>query len=346
MSETRIDSFGQIRTLIGDLFHIRPMVYWTDFTLTMIVAWGSFWMAFQTASMGLKGLLLCLSTLAFFRGLIFVHEIAHLRGKALPGFRWAWNALCGMMFFLPGYMYSGHSGHHRIASFSTIDDPEYIPVAYQHPLEILAPLVVFAFVPLVLALRSLLVCPISLAVGGRFRELLLRHASTLKMNLRFEWRNISEDDQRESALQDVLCIGWWAVFLFLCAWTGEWQILWHWYLIMYGILAINHVRNLAEHRFINVAGEKVNFEAQLLDSVTVTGFSPLASILLPVGLRYHSIHHMFPTLPYHALRQAEKRLAQALPKDHFYFETLEPTFSVTMLHFVKSVQAHQVARPS
>jgi hypothetical protein len=35
----------------------------------------------------------------------------------------------------------------------------------------------------------------------------------------------------------------------------------------------------------------------------------------PLGLRYHALHHLFPSLPYHALGTAHRRLIVALPPD-------------------------------
>jgi fatty acid desaturase len=338
-------STGDIRSLINDLFKVRAHVYWLDFFCTIAVAWGGFWAALQvpwTAPFW-KAAWLITCILAFFRGLLFVHEIFHRAGRISTAFRWAWNGLCGMPFFLPDYIYLAHAYHHRTASFSTKDDAEYVPVAWQRPLEILAPFAIFPFMPLLMAVRFLLLSPISLIAGGRLREWLLRHASTLKMNPWFEWKNISKEDRRTGARQDLLCFGGWAVFLVLFHRIGGWQILLQWYLVAYGLLAINHLRSLARHRYTNAGGDPVSSDAQLLDSVTIAGFSPLAVVLMPVGLRYHALHHMFPTLPYHALGQAHRRLVQSLPKDHLYFKTYETDFYSALRNFACTVVAHQAS---
>jgi fatty acid desaturase len=34
----------------------------------------------------------------------------------------------------------------------------------------------------------------------------------------------------------------------------------------------------------------------------------LAPIWAPVGLRYHALHHLLPSLPYHSLGEAHRRL--------------------------------------
>jgi fatty acid desaturase len=332
-------SFGEIRILMDDLFRVRPTLYWTDLSVTMIVAWGAFYAAVRTpwAPGPAKVGWMLLSAFAFFRGLVFIHELAHVPHNKLFGFRAVWNALCGMMFFLPDYTYAPHAKHHHKATFSTKEDPEYVPVAYQHVWEILAPFLIFPFVPLILAIRFLVAGPISLIVGGRFREWLLRHASTLKMNPAFEWNNISPAERRQSVYQDLLCLGWWIAFIAFCGRWGRREVLIDWYLITWFMFVINHIRSLARHRYINASGMKVGYEDQLLDSLTVTGFSPLTWLFMPVGLRYHSMHHMFSTLPYHALGPAHRRLLENLPADHLYRKTLVSSFSAALVNLFKTV---------
>ena len=38
----------------------------------------------------------------------------------------------------------------------------------------------------------------------------------------------------------------------------------------------------------------------------------------PVGLRYHALHHLFPTLPYHNLKAAHEYLLVHLPPESPY----------------------------
>ena len=61
----------------------------------------------------------------------------------------------------------------------------------------------------------------------------------------------------------------------------------------------------------------------MLDSVTMDNDSPLAVLINPVGLRYHATHHLFPSLPYHNMRAAHKRLLEKLPADSPYRRTVE-----------------------
>ena len=343
MEQRTWESFSDVRRLVDDLFLVRPSLYWLDFTLTMLVAWGSFIHALNIPWHAIwpKFGWLLLSTFAFFRGMIFTHEMAHVRLSELPGFRLAWNLFCGMFCFIPDYTYIPHAYHHRPATFSTKEDPEYIPVAYQRAVEILSPFFLFPFIPLVMAFRFLVAGPLSLVIGGSFREWLLRHASTLKMNPRYEWTTITSDDRRTAMVQDLLCFFWWLGFAVLCRFALGWQALAQAYVILYCTLMVNHLRSLARHRYINASGESVSYEAQILDSVSITGFSPASALLMPIGLRYHSVHHMFPMLPYYSLRQAHERLSKALPESHPYMKTRVPNFTTAISNFIRTVRSHE-----
>ena len=56
--------------------------------------------------------------------------------------------------------------------------------------------------------------------------------------------------------------------------------------------------------------------AQYLDSVNVPHW--IAGLWAPVGLRYHATHHLLPSLPYHSLGEAHKRISAALGPQSTY----------------------------
>src|SRR5215475_11981315 len=88
-------------------------------------------------------------------------------------------------------------------------------------------------------------------------------------------------------------------------------------------LGLNWVRNLAAHRYANTGGE-MTFVEQVEESVNIVRNSLVTLLLFPVGLRYHGLHHLFPSLPYHALGKAHRRLMNALPEDSPYRRTCCP----------------------
>jgi fatty acid desaturase len=96
----------------------------------------------------------------------------------------------------------------------------------------------------------------------------------------------------------------------------------HAYLTSVVLILMNSVRTLAAHRYLS-DGQEQSFVEQMLDSVTLDNDSLIAVLINPVGLRYHATHHLFPSLPYHNLRAAHKRLMAGLPADSPYRLTVE-----------------------
>lgn len=338
------DSLGRVRrALSDDLFRVRPALYWLDFGASMAIAWIAFILTLPRfcPSPVLRILWLLVSVLGFYRSLLFVHELVHQRNARLRTFRWVWNTLCGSMFFLPEFTYTIHSFHHLTSTFSTSEDPEYLPIAYEKPFGLLAPFLIFPLAPLALMLRFLVAAPLSWAIGGDFREALLRHASSLKMNPSFQWKDIPPEDRQLTVTQEIGCLFWWALFVFGAFAVGEPHIILHWYVVFWCILALNHIRSMVAHGYINVGGNRVTHEKQLLDSITIAGWSPMASLLAPVGLRYHSLHHLFPTLPYHSMAKAHKRLLETLPPEHAYRKTLVPDMATAFQTFFKTYLANR-----
>jgi fatty acid desaturase len=56
----------------------------------------------------------------------------------------------------------------------------------------------------------------------------------------------------------------------------------------------------------------------MLDSVNFPKNPVVTGLWAPVGLRFHALHHIFPTMPYHALARAHRRLIRDLPADSPY----------------------------
>jgi fatty acid desaturase len=96
------------------------------------------------------------------------------------------------------------------------------------------------------------------------------------------------------------------------------------------IAMVNNIRTLGAHRFIN-DGRELTFVEQLLDSVNYPKFSIIAEMWGPVGLRYHALHHLFPSLPYHNLGRAHQRLMAELPADSPYRQTNSDSLRQSLL---------------
>ena len=85
----------------------------------------------------------------------------------------------------------------------------------------------------------------------------------------------------------------------------------------------------------------------MLDSVTMDNDSLPAILINPVGLRYHTAHHLFPSMPYHNIRAAHRRLMERLPADSLYRQTVERSvWPVIAKLWDAAAQHRQPALPS
>src|SRR5262249_47116229 len=110
------------------------------------------------------------------------------------------------------------------------------------------------------------------------------------------------------------------------------------------LVMMNCLRTLASHRWSS-EGNEVTFVQQMLDSVTMDNDSPLAVLLNPVGLRFHATHHLFPSMPYHNMRAAHKRLMARLPADSPYRQTVVHSIWPVIANLWNRAAAHRVRRP-
>src|SRR5665213_655710 len=92
------------RKILRDLHVARPAVYWLDFVLCSSVGWAAFGLMVSTPPSARTLLLGTVSVLALYRGLSFLHEIAHIRKRSLPAFETVWNVLIGFPLLLPSFM--------------------------------------------------------------------------------------------------------------------------------------------------------------------------------------------------------------------------------------------------
>jgi len=80
---------------------------------------------------------------------------------------------------------------------------------------------------------------------------------------------------------------------------------------------LNQIRTLVAHLWEN-EGQPMTVTAQYLDSVNVPPPSLLPALWAPVGLRYHALHHLLPSLPYHSLAEAHRRVSAAVVPESPY----------------------------
>jgi len=119
-----------MKELIQDLFAPKPLLYWTDFLITVSVAYAFaaiYIMALPFSVIQVVTFLV--SGAALFRVGTFIHEIVHMSGRTMVGFRVAWNLVCGVPLLMHSLLYSNHLDHHNPRKHGTPADGEYLPLA-------------------------------------------------------------------------------------------------------------------------------------------------------------------------------------------------------------------------
>ncbi len=116
----------------------------------------------------------------------------------------------------------------------------------------------------------------------------------------------------------------------------------HAYLTSVVILMLNSLRTVASHRWYNEWNKpepEMTFIEQLLDSVNFPRRAIITELWGPIGMRFHALHHLFPSMPYHAMPAAHRRLMAGLPADSPYRRTVEKSLTSALVHLWRRAAA-------
>ncbi len=315
-------SAAALRRSVADLFDPKPAIYWLDLCLTGATGWLAFSLAVAVAPGSPAWVVwTLLAILALYRAAVFTHELVHIRKERLPGFRTAWNLICGVPLLAPSFMYDGvHQEHHFRSRYGTSRDGEYLPFGTPPRSRILVYFASHLLLPPLAVIRFGLLAPLSL-LSQSWRRALLERASSLSIDPGYH-RSVPDPVPASWARQEFACAAFvWAVAVSVVSGQLPLSVLMQYYVTLLGILLFNAIRTLAAHRYRN-RDRTLSFSEQLADSINVTGGGLATVLLAPVGLRYHALHHLFPTMPYHSLGAAHRRLLEKLPAGSAYHETL------------------------
>jgi fatty acid desaturase len=304
--------------LTRDLAAPRPWIYWTDMTASALGGYVSLAVAMTARSTGLAITAGAVAALALYRAISFIHEVSHMKHAALPGFRLGWNALVGVPLLTPSFMYEGvHNLHHARTRYGTSEDPEYLPLALMKPWTLPLFIVVSALAPIALLVRYAVLSPLSL-LGPKLRTLVMERYSALAINPQFR-RRAPEGEARMIWTRIEIAASVWALSIVALVTTGVVPLrsVLVAFAVVSAVAVVNQVRTLVAHLWEN-EGEAMTVTAQYLDSVNVPPPAYLPALWAPVGLRYHALHHLLPSLPYHALGEAHRRITAALDRDSPY----------------------------
>lgn len=299
-----------------DLATARPGIYWPDMLLSAAVGYAAL-----AGAMLIDNTLVAIgsgviATLALYRALLFIHELTHIHRNALPGFRLAWNLAVGIPMLTPSLMYENvHTLHHARTRYGTAEDPEYLPLALMKPWSLPLFILIALLAPPALLFRSAVLVPLG-AIFPRVRRMVWERFSALSINPAFRRRPPEGDFARQVLWQELGASAWAIAVLASVFWLG-WRPLAIALVVLSGTAVLNQLRTLVAHLWEN-DGEPMTVTAQFLDSVNVPPPAPLAELWAPVGLRYHALHHLLPSLPYHSLGEAHRRLRAKLGLNSTY----------------------------
>jgi fatty acid desaturase len=334
-------SLAQARHIVRDLFTPRPMVYWADFLLSAVGGMICFSLVrrrLEPFSIE-QGIVFVICCLLFYRATLFTHEMTHLRANSFRNFRIAWNLLCGIPFLMPSFTYYSHVEHHMRKHFGTDHDGEYLPLGTQSPWNIAWYLCQPFWLPIAALIRFMLLTPLTW-ISPQIHTWALKHASSMIMDPTYIRPLPTRKVLLIFRLQEVLCFMWCvgvatAMYLGIVPPVG---FLVTAYAVSVVILFMNALRTLGAHRYTNDEGQ-MTFVEQMLDSINYPRHPFLSALWAPVGLRFHALHHLFPSLPYHNLAKAHDRLMAKLPADSPYRLTESPSLFASLRELYRQSRA-------
>lgn len=323
-------------------FMARNMLqYWADFlgSWSLFVAGMAAWL-FAPLAWSIVGLVI--GVLAAYRCGSFMHEIVHFnrRSKAEMAFKTGWNMLFGIIILSPSRLYDAHLEHHMPKSFATIEDPEYVPITNRSFFGLAFFVFHHVLGPITMVAVRMLLNPIIWLFPALGAKLMQGKGTSLVIN----WDYIPTDKTKATKFDHFAIV---ASTLLLYAYLGAIISGLVPLIIVAKILALiiismvlNGVRTLVAHRYINYDRQSVSREQQLLDSVNLTGNAFIGGLLAPVGLRYHALHHLVQTLPYHSLEAAHKKLAAQLPEDDSYHQV-----NISLSQALRELKSGEISSP-
>jgi fatty acid desaturase len=197
-------------------------------------------------------------------------------------------------------------------------------------------ILIAALAPPAFLLRSAVLVPLG-AVFPPLRRVVWERFSALSINPAFRRRPPEGEFARQVFWQELGAFAWsWGV-LASVIWLG-WRPLVIALVVLSGTAVFNQLRTLVAHLWEN-DGEPMTVTAQFLDSVNVPPPAPLAELWAPVGLRYHALHHLLPSVPYHALGEAHRRLREKLSVGSTYDRASYPGLFGLIARIARSTMA-------
>ena len=325
----------------SDLFKPNAAIFWCDFVVSALIAYvaASVYLASTFAS-PVGWIAFAISVVMMYRASMFIHEIVHLPKKEMKGFRRFWNLFAGVPMMVPTFTYQSHLHHHSSQHYGTEHDGEYLPFASGTLWQIFVYLTQIVVQPLLVFLRYLIWTPISF-LHPKLRAWTLANASSLVINFKYTNHKKPLLQTREDTFWELYT--WFRtvvmialVVMGIMPFIRLPKIM----LLAMAVLTVNHLRTLAAHRYRN-AGQSISHLEQFQDSTNITG-SWWTELWCPLGLRYHGLHHLFPSIPYHNLGIAHRRLLAAHPEGSIYHQSVYPNFQSVVTELFQEIKENRI----
>ncbi|EQC43811.1 fatty acid desaturase [Bacteriovorax sp. Seq25_V] len=310
--------------LTSEFKKVNPLRFYFTLIHCALIGWGCFLIAGYTDGY-LMWINYLISLVFIYKGTLMIHEVAHFQRK-VKGLRTTYNILFGFMNNYPAYLYDTHAFHHGRNTFSTKKDPEYQYVKPDNFLTIIAPIFASVFLPFFQIIRFTIIPIVYLFTGKKFRKYIYTNFSTLVFDLKYQRPLKNDKDLNQMVRNDLMCSLTTIIGLALIL-TGllPMKLIPMWFGMVFTASLLNMYRAKFNHVYNNKERASLSWEDHLLDCITVDR-GIFTEIWSPVGLRYHTLHHVMQEIPFHNLKKAHEHLMANLPADHIYRQTVVPNF--------------------
>jgi len=294
-------------------------IYWADFLASYfaLIAGGTLWL---TASAPLAIIGLIVGVYASYRCGSFMHEIVHFNRKK-PGemaFRKVWNLILGIPIMTPSVLYDSHLEHHMPDSFGTVKDPEYVPMHNRSFFGLANFVFGHVLGPISMVALRMFLNPLIWIFPSLGKKLMDGKGTALVIN----WDYVPTGKMQPTIFDRFTIVAATALLYVYIALiiAGIVPLIIAGKILVLVILSMimNGIRTLVAHRYENYGGESVTKQSQLTDSINLIGNPIIGGLFAPVGLRFHALHHLVQTLPYHSLANAHAKLVAELPSEDAY----------------------------